>query len=236
MDATLAEFQTMLSGWKSARPYARIEKTGDLELKAETEDINTPDKANAMYFAVTAFSMKDDDPDYPALLMGNYIFGGGALSNRLGNRVRQKEGLSYGVRSGLAVSSLDPRTVFYVYAISNPTNMAKVKVAIREELDLLREKGVTTEELESAKQGWLQSLAVSRGSDTSLAGTLSSTSQADRTMEYYSGLETKVRSVTAEQVLEVVQKYLDPERIVIVAAGDFEKATAKGPQDAKPEE
>jgi predicted Zn-dependent peptidase len=43
-------------------------------------------------------------------------------------------------------------------------------------------------------------------------------------MEYYSGLETKVRSVTTEQVLEVVQKYLDPERIVIVAAGDFEKA------------
>ena len=43
-------------------------------------------------------------------------------------------------------------------------------------------------------------------------------------MEYYSGLETKVRSVTTEQVLEAVQKYLDPERIVIVAAGDFEKA------------
>ncbi|MDA1165306.1 MAG: pitrilysin family protein [Planctomycetota bacterium] len=236
VNATLTQLQTILSGWKPERPFARIEKTGDLELKAETEDINTPDKANAMYFAVTAFSMKDDDPDYPALLMGNYIFGGGALSNRLGNRVRQKEGLSYGVRSGLSVSSLDPRTVFYVYAISNPANMAKVKVAIREELDLLREKGVTAEELESAKQGWLQSQAVSRGSDTSLAGTLSSTSQADRTMEYYSGLETKVRSVTAEQVLEVVQKYLDPERIVIVAAGDFEKATAEGPQDVKPEE
>ena len=43
-------------------------------------------------------------------------------------------------------------------------------------------------------------------------------------MEYYSGLEIKVRSVTTEQVLEVVNKYLDPERIVIVAAGDFEKA------------
>jgi zinc protease len=234
-DATLKQIQAALSGWKSKQAYARIKKSGDQELKAETEDINTPDKANAMYFAVTSFPMRDDDPDYPALLMGNYIYGGGALANRLGNRVRQKEGLSYGIRSGLSVSSLDPRTVFYTYAISNPTNMPKVKAAIREELDLLREKGVTDEELASAKQGWLQSQAVSRGSDATLSGTLSSTSRAGRSMEYYSGLETKVRSVTTEQILEVVRKYLDPERIVIVAAGDFEKAAKAAAPAPAPE-
>lgn len=223
-EGTLEQVQTILDGWESKQPYVRIEKNGDQELTAETEDINTPDKANAMYFAVTSFPMKDDDPDYPALLMGNYIYGGGALANRLGNRVRQKEGLSYGVRSGLSVSSLDNRSIFYTYAICNPANMTRVKAAIREELDLLRAKGVTAEELASAKQGWLQSQAVSRGSDGTLVGTLSSTARAGRSMEYYSGLETKVRSVTTEQVLEVVNKYLDPERIVIVAAGDFEKA------------
>ena len=144
-DATLEQVQSILDGWKSKQPYARIEKNGDQKLTAETEDINTPDKANAMYFAVTAFPMRDDDPDYPALLMGNYIYGGGALANRLGNRVRQKEGLSYGVRSGLSVSSLDNRSIFYTYAICNPANMTKVKAAIREELDLLRAKGVTDE-------------------------------------------------------------------------------------------
>ena len=231
-ESTLEQVQTVLGNWKAKQAYERIERTGDLPLKAETEDINTPDKANAMYFAATVFPMRDGHPDYPSLLMGNYILGGGALSNRLGNRVRQKEGLSYGVRSGLSVSSMDPRTVFYIYAISNPVNMAKVKVAIREELDLLREKGVTDEELESAKKGWLQSQAVSRGNDSSLAGTLNSTSHADRTMEYYSGLEKKVRSVTTEQVLESVQKYLDPERIVIVAAGDFEKAAKKSADES----
>jgi zinc protease len=223
-EATLTQIKSILDGWESKQPYARIEKRGDQKLTAETEDINTPDKANAMYFAVTSFPMRDDNPDYPALLMGNYIYGGGALANRLGNRVRQKEGLSYGIRSGLSVSSLDQRSIFYTYAISNPANMTKVKTAIREELDLLRAKGVTEEELASAKQGWLQSQAVGRGSDGTLVGTLSSTARAERSMEYYSGLETKVRSVTTEQILEVVNKYLDPERIVIVAAGDFEKA------------
>ena len=53
------------------------------------------------------FPMKDDDPDYPALVMGNYVFGGGSLSSRLGDRVRQKEGLSYGVGSFFSADSLD---------------------------------------------------------------------------------------------------------------------------------
>ena len=43
----------------------------------------------------------DDDPDYPALLLANYMFGGGFLNSRLAVRIRQKEGLSYGVGSGL---------------------------------------------------------------------------------------------------------------------------------------
>lgn len=232
-DATLQQIQSILDGWKSDQAYARIKKRADQDLKAETEDINTPDKANAMYFAVTPFPMRDDNPDYPALLMGNYIYGGGALANRLGNRVRQKDGLSYGIRSGLSVSALDQRSIFYTYAICNPANMPKVKAAIREELDLLRAKGVTDEELDSAKQGWLQSQAVGRGNDGTLVSTLNSTAQADRTMEYYSGLETKVQSVTTEQVLEAVRKYLDPERIVVVAAGDFEKATNGSPEPPK---
>ena len=53
---------------------------------------------------------------------------------------------------------------------------------------------------------------------------LSSTSQADRTMGYYEGLESQIRSTTVQKVNEVVKKYFDPSRLVIVAAGDFEKA------------
>lgn len=223
-EPTMEALAGILGDWKAKETYRRIPRIGDVELKASTEDINTPDKANAMYFAATVFPLRDDASDYPALLIGNHILGGGALANRLGNRVRQKDGLSYGIRSGLSVSSLDERTVFYIYAISNPGNMAKVKAAIREELDLLRKDGVTEEELEAAKKGWLQGREVSRSSEGSLASVLAGTSLTDRTMDFHAGLETRVRSVTSEQVLETVQKYLDPDRIVIVAAGDFEKA------------
>jgi predicted Zn-dependent peptidase len=45
--------------------------------------------------------LRDDDPDYAALVMGNYIIGGGFLNSRLATRIRQKEGISYGVGSWL---------------------------------------------------------------------------------------------------------------------------------------
>ena len=38
----------------------------------------------------------DTDPDYPALRIGNFIFGGSTLASRLGDRIRQKDGLSTG--------------------------------------------------------------------------------------------------------------------------------------------
>ena len=142
-----------LAEWKSDEPYVRIKRRGDVDIKPETVAINTPDKANAMYFAATVFPMSDDDPDYPALIVGNHILGGGALANRLGNRVRQKDGLSYGIRSSVSAAAIDKRAIFYIYAISNPGNMEKVKAAILEEVNLLRDKGVTEEELEAAGPG-----------------------------------------------------------------------------------
>jgi zinc protease len=226
-DKTLGLLKDMLANWKSNKTYARIQRSGIAPEKGMATDINTPDKANATYFAATKFELRDDNSDYPALLLGNYILGGGALSNRLGVRVRQKDGLSYGVGSGLSVSALDKRSLLYIYAISNPANTKKVKAAIKEEVAKLLKDGVTEEELSAAKKGYLQSQTVGRSSDASLSNLLNGTAHANRTMEHYSGLETKIRSVTTEQVLQVVRKYIDMNRFAIVAAGDFEKKETK---------
>jgi zinc protease len=232
-DETLAQLQDMLAKWKSQKTYARIERSGKAPEKGMAKDINTPDKANATYFAATKFELRDDNGDYPALLLGNYILGGGALSNRLGERVRQKDGLSYGVGSGLSVSALDNRSMLYVYAISNPKNTAKVKAAIKEEIAKLLKDGVTEEELSAAKKGYLQSQAVGRSSDGALSGLLNETAHANRSMQHYTGLETKIGSVTSEQVLSVIRKYIDINRFAIVTAGDFEKIESK--EDSKEE-
>jgi zinc protease len=216
-----------LSGWTTSESFARIPREYFPNVSGALEEINTPDKANAVYVAGMAFPMQDTDPDYPAMVMGNYVLGAGALSSRLGDRVRQKEGLSYGIRSYVAADSLDKRASLTINAICNPNNIGKVNSAIGEEIDKLLADGVTTEELARAKQGYLQQQQVSRTSDSTLASTLAELVYLDRTMAYYADLEKKIAEVTPEQVQAALKKYIDPKKLVIVDAGDFAKKDAK---------
>ena len=69
--------------------------------------------------------IKDDHPDYPALLAGNFILGGGGLSSRIADRLRQKGGLSYTAMSMFQASPLDPRADLLILAIYNPNNVTR---------------------------------------------------------------------------------------------------------------
>lgn len=221
----LNSLEETLSGWESKKRYKRIADKANTG-KGSNKQILTPDKKNAVYFAAMELPIDDSHKDYPGLTLGNFILGGGALANRLGVRVRQKEGLSYGVGSQFQASSIDPRAIFYIFAISNPTNMPKAAKAIREEVDKLLKDGITDEELANAKKGYLQSLRVQRASDSSLSGLLSSTVKAERTMEFYAALEEKIKSTTKAQVMDAVREHIKPANLHIVMAGDF-KANKK---------
>lgn len=222
----LPQLKELFSDWLAPQKYERLAHTIPQKIEGNYSTINTPGKANAMYFGATAFPVSDSHPDYPALVIGNFILGGGSLSSRLGDRVRQQDGLSYGVGSGFQARSVDERAAFYVYAIANPQNIPKVHAAIREELERIRKDGVTAEELAAAQDGYLQKEEVSRSSPGSLAATLADTAEAGRTMQYYETLEQKIRSLSTDDVAAALRKYIDPKNLVIVAAGDFEQPAA----------
>ena len=222
-DTCLPILKESLAGWKAGMPYTRIAMNVPGGLSGGKHSINTPDKANATYVAGILFPLRDDDPDYPALVIADYIFGGGSLSSRLGNRVRQKEGLSYGVGSNLGASPFDLRASITMQAISNPQNIDKVVKAIKEELDKLVADGVTQEELDKAKQGYLQSQKVRRTSDAGLAASLTQLSHEGRTMRFTADLERKIDALTPEHVAAAVRKHIRPNDLVIVTAGDFNR-------------
>lgn len=233
---TKALLEDVLAGWSPTAGYERLARTGNVDVEGRVEKILTPGKANATYFAATVLPINDAHEDYPALVIGNFIFGGGSLASRLGTRVRQKEGLSYGVGSNLSASTLDKRATFYMYAITNPANVPKVQTVIREEFDKLLKEGITEEELKLAKQGYLQRQEVSRGDDSSLASTLADTSYTDRDMSYYSDLEEKIEALTVEDVNQALRDHLKWKRLLIVAAGDLEGAKAASEEDDKDDE
>ena len=220
-EACLPVLKQALDGWTATKPYARIVTPTPDGLVGSQHKLSTPDKANATYAAGIVFPLRDDDPDYPALVVANYIFGGSSFSSRLGTRVRQQEGLSYSVGSRLSVSSFDKRASLTINAICNPQNIDRVETAIQEEFARLLRDGVTADELERAKQGFLAAQKVRRTTDGALAELLSELGHTGRTMTYHAELEKKIEGLTPEQVVAAVRNHLDPKKLVIVTAGDF---------------
>jgi len=225
-NACLPILQPALAGWTAAKPYARIAMPLAAEVPGAQHTINTPDKANATYTAGLEFAMNDDDADYPALVMGDYILGAGTLSSRLGVRIRQKDGLSYGVTSRFSASALDQRASFGITAICNPKNIDRLRQDVQEELDRLLRDGVTQQELDNARQGYLQARKVARSTDTALAGQLTTLRYEGRTMARQAQLEKKIEALTPEQIVTALRKHIDPKKLVIVTAGDFETKTS----------
>jgi len=216
----------LFGSWKSP---ARFERVTDpyQKIAAVDQPIETPDKQNAMFMAGMRLNLSAMDADYPALLMANYMLGGGFLNSRLAVRIRQKEGLSYGIGSGLSADPKIKNGAFRIYAIAAPQNIAKVEAATREELQRAIDGGFTAEEVAAAKSGWLQSRKVDRSEDGGLASTLAQRDYDDHTLAYDADLEKKVAALTPAEIQEALKRNFDLSQLSIVKAGDFKKAAAK---------
>jgi zinc protease len=215
----------LFSDWKSPRPYTRI-PLRVADIPAVDNVIETPDKANAVMRAGMQLRLRDDNPDYPALMLGNYLFGGSSDS-RLTRRIREKEGLSYSVGSFLSADSFSERGVFGVYAIYAPENRAKVEAAFNEELRGALSAGFSPQEVEAGKKGFLQARQLARSNDENLAGRLASYLVLGRTFSWDEELDRKIAALTPQAVLDTLRRYIDPAKLSVFVAGDFSKAAAK---------
>ncbi|HKB41818.1 MAG TPA: pitrilysin family protein [Gemmataceae bacterium] len=220
--ATREVLAEILKDWKSAVVYKRIPVSARTDIPASREDIRTPDKANALFTAAHLLAMRSDHPEYLALQMADYIFGGSSGS-RLFNRVRQKEGLSYGVESGLAASDHEALARFNLAAICNPQNIDKVERAITEELKRFVRDGVSEDELAAAKKALNEQLALSRAEDANLATMLLEDLPLGRTFARDGERDRKRDRLTVAEVNQAIRRHLAPERLVIIRAGDFKK-------------
>lgn len=218
--------EELFGGWVSSAPFKRIE-TPWQEIAPVQLSIEAPDKANASMLLGLTIALRDDDADYPAMVLANFMTGGGFLNSRLATRIRQKEGLSYGVDSYFWADSLDKMAIFEAQAIYNPENAGKLEKAFREELARVIESGFTADEVREAKAGWLQSRKVERSQDPRLSQRLARNEYLGRRMAWYGDLEDKVSALTPEQVQRAFVRHILPGKLTLVQAGDFAGAKAK---------
>jgi zinc protease len=213
-----------LANWKSAAPYARITRSY-ADIAPLHKNIDTPDKENGFYTAHMNLDLADTDADYPALALANYIFGGGSgLDSRLMERIRKKDGLSYGGSSSLEAGVIDRAGSFSISAIAAPQNLAQLSVAVREELARVLNTGFSAEEVARAKSGMMQQRMQIRAQDGALASGWVSYLYLGRTYAWSKEVEDKINALSAEQVSAAFRRAIDPARLTVLIAGDAGKA------------
>jgi zinc protease len=221
-DATRKLLEELFGGWKTASPYARI-LNPYRKVEPMNRKIETPDKQNAMLVAGGLSKMADDDPDYAAMVLGDYMLGG-PTSSRLFRRIREKEGLSYAVQSAFQVPTQDDGATFMAMAVANPSNAPKVEASFQDELARTLKDGFTADEVKAAQEAWAQERQVQRSQDQALAGVLMARERFGRTLEFDKLLDAKVAALTPEQVSAAFRRHIDMAGVTMVKAGDFKKA------------
>lgn len=225
-----ALLRTLFGDWHSATPHERV-PTHYTEVAARAVHLEAPDKANAVVMARSNLSLNENDADYAALMVANSVLGGGSLDSRLGDRLRQKEGLSYNVSSSISADrspqGRDDAGAITIQTIAAPENVDRLEIALREEVARFVRGGITAEELKTAVNDLLTRRQQSRANDGSVASTISLNLYMGRTMTWTAEFEAKLRALTVEDVNTAIRKHIKPEMLSLFAAGDFAKAAAK---------
>ena len=219
--AVKAQLEKDLGAWKSPKPYRRITLPYRANAAAD-ETINTPDKEMAFVIMGSTLPVRDDDAAYPALTMLNYMLGGSPTS-RLFDRLRQKEGLSYGAGSRIFAHPIDVSGHFLAWAICAPQNMDKSLAAMQEEIRRLVKDGVSEKELDEAKKSYAKNWDSRMADDDFVSTELAQGLFLGRSFAFWRELNDKIQKLTPADINATAHRFIKPDGLSMVRAGDLAK-------------
>jgi len=233
-DDAVQQAQFLFGDWRAQVPFDRVDRPF-IAIPAATFTLDTPGKANAVYLASQPIDLVSDSPDYPLMLIASRVLGGTGMRSRLADRLRQQDGISYGVSSSLSVGALDRAGRFALWAVYAPQNQARLHRAVDEEMQRFVRNGITASELSEAVSGLLQQGLISRSRDGVLAGALANQLYLGRTMAHTAEVEARIRAATPEAVNDAIRRYLGADTLTQAFAGDFGSGAAStAPPETQP--
>ena len=155
--------------------------------------------------------------EYLTASLGNSVLGQFGMMGRIGEAVREKEGLAYYAASSL--NSWPLSGSWEVEAGVNPKNLEKTKDIIINELDRFVNTPVSEDELNDSKANYIGQLPLSLESNDGVAGVMLNIERYQLGLDYVREYPSKVNGVQPDDILEVARKYIDTDRLVIVSAG-----------------
>ena len=161
--------------------------------------------------------VRREDPDFFAAYLLNYILGGGALSSRLGDDLRERRGLTYGVGTGLSL-----QTHFWRWTGSTSVQNDKADEAvtlIRENIGRLGREGPTQAELDDAKAYVTGAFPLAFDSNARIARNLLGFRQDNLAADYVQRRNAYFEAVTLTDLNRVAAEYMKPEQFTFVLVG-----------------
>ena len=164
-------------------------------------------------------SVRRGDPDAYALEVMNEILGGSGFTSRIMKTVRSDEGLAYSAGSGLRFGVYYPGS-FRAEFQSKSRTVAYAAQLVLQEIKGMREKPVTAEELDTIKRNLIETFPSTFGSKAQTVGIFAADEYTHRDPTYWQTYRDRIRAVTVADVQRVAQKYLVPEKMVVLVVGD----------------
>ena len=218
--AVKAALDKAFGGWKSAMPFVRVPSPLVPTPPARLV-LRTPDKQNAVLLVRQPVPLNDTDVDYPAFTLANWLLGGAGGDSRLWKRIREQDGLSYGVSSQVQWSSFEPNSPWTVQGIFAPGNREKIEAAFNEEIARAVKDGFSDAELKAGARGLLNFRKLSRAQDQRLAAALAGNLFLERDFSVSQRVDEAIAKLAPAEVNAALRKYLQPDRFVTALAGDF---------------
>ena len=158
-----------------------------------------------------------NDPDYDALRLMNYIYGGGGFGSKLMEEAREKRGLTYGIYSSLLMQ--DYLSALSISTSTKNESAKEILGIINSEMKNLKDTPLSESELADAKSYIIGAMPLGLTSTDKIAGTLLALQLDDRDINYLDQFKDNIEQVTLDDIKKVANRILDPSKLLTVLVG-----------------
>jgi zinc protease len=220
----LADLGRRLAGWRAGEPDPAWPPAGpDFEPRPGLYQVEKDIPQGKVRIGHLGTQWRDwSDPEMYALMVMNDVLGGGGFTSRLTQRIRSDEGLAYGAYSGFGIGIFWPGVFVMGFDSKNPTVAYAAEIAL-EEVAKLRAEAPSETEMRVSKNSFIDTFPRSFESAARIANTFANDEVIGRAPDYWAKYRDRLRAVTAAEVRAAAEKYLHPERLVMLVVGKWEE-------------
>ena len=215
------------AGMVSGEPAAPLPPPAAASSAGSARQVNIDYRSTQTHIMIGTPAVAWGDPQYPALLVGNQILGGGTLVSRLFSEVREKQGLSYHASSSLL--PLDQPGPFIAMLGTRNDQADKAQKVLRQTVDDFLSRGPTAKEVAAAKRNLTGGFALQIDSNKKILDLVSDIGVYRLPLDYLDGFVSRIRAVTVADVQAAFKRHIDPQDFVTVRVGNGRPSPAAAP-------